>query len=209
MAPGNCLVPSGNKPLPDAILTHIYVAIWLHQAAVSQMVFHRGWSLKIIDGRRNLVKNYFIDNRVPNVYAIFGFMKYRHTWIDWRALWIQILRFHKMLLGYHFRYLSVTKSIFLMLWIVSNKTSTDLQVQSFHEFWIFSCKKRRVMKICVTTNGNIAVLTKCVSLGASEVAIVITSVAVSEGITWTTKLRNTIIWRPNYLCIREHPFPCH
>ena len=27
---GNGLVPSGNKPLPEAMLTQIYVAIWRH-----------------------------------------------------------------------------------------------------------------------------------------------------------------------------------
>ena len=26
----NCLVPSGNKPLPDLMLTQIYIAIWWH-----------------------------------------------------------------------------------------------------------------------------------------------------------------------------------
>ena len=27
---GNGLVPSGNKPLPEPMLTQIYVAIWCH-----------------------------------------------------------------------------------------------------------------------------------------------------------------------------------
>ena len=31
----NCLVPSGTKPLPEPILTLIYVAIWRHKAAMS------------------------------------------------------------------------------------------------------------------------------------------------------------------------------
>ena len=31
---GDGLVPSGNKPLPDPILTHINVAIWHHQATM-------------------------------------------------------------------------------------------------------------------------------------------------------------------------------
>ena len=33
---GNGLVPSGNKPLPEPMLTQIYVTIWLHQATMSQ-----------------------------------------------------------------------------------------------------------------------------------------------------------------------------
>ena len=32
---GNALVPSGNKPLPEPMLTQIYVAIWHHQATMS------------------------------------------------------------------------------------------------------------------------------------------------------------------------------
>ena len=32
---GNGLVPSGNKPLPDPMLTQIYVPIWRHQATMS------------------------------------------------------------------------------------------------------------------------------------------------------------------------------
>ena len=32
---GNALVPSGIKPLPEPMLTHMYVAIWHHQAAMS------------------------------------------------------------------------------------------------------------------------------------------------------------------------------
>ena len=32
---GNGLVPPGNKPLPDQMLTQIYNAIWRHQAMVS------------------------------------------------------------------------------------------------------------------------------------------------------------------------------
>ena len=32
---GNGLVPSGNKPLPEPMLTQIYVAIWRHQATMS------------------------------------------------------------------------------------------------------------------------------------------------------------------------------
>ena len=31
----NGLVPSGNKPLPEPVLTQIYVAIWCHQAKMS------------------------------------------------------------------------------------------------------------------------------------------------------------------------------
>ena len=32
---GNGLVPSGNKPLPEPMLTKISVAIWRHEATVS------------------------------------------------------------------------------------------------------------------------------------------------------------------------------
>ena len=32
---GNGLVPSGNKPLPEPMLTQIYVTIWHHQATMS------------------------------------------------------------------------------------------------------------------------------------------------------------------------------
>ena len=32
---GNGLVPSGNKPLPEPMLTQIYVVIWRHQATKS------------------------------------------------------------------------------------------------------------------------------------------------------------------------------
>ena len=32
---GNGLVPSGNKPLPDPMLTQIYVTIWCHQATMN------------------------------------------------------------------------------------------------------------------------------------------------------------------------------
>ena len=31
---GNGLVPSGNKPLPEPMLTHIYVAIWCHNELI-------------------------------------------------------------------------------------------------------------------------------------------------------------------------------
>ena len=31
---GDVLVTSGNKPLPEQILTQIYVAIWRHRATV-------------------------------------------------------------------------------------------------------------------------------------------------------------------------------
>ena len=30
IGPGNDLVPSDNKPLPEPMLTQIYVAIWYH-----------------------------------------------------------------------------------------------------------------------------------------------------------------------------------
>ena len=33
---GNGLVPLGNKPLPEPMLTQIYVAIWRQQAPVRQ-----------------------------------------------------------------------------------------------------------------------------------------------------------------------------
>ena len=32
---GNGLVPSGNKPLPETMLTQIYVAIWHHGAIMN------------------------------------------------------------------------------------------------------------------------------------------------------------------------------
>ena len=32
---GNGFVPSGNKPLPEPVLTQIYFAIWRHQATMS------------------------------------------------------------------------------------------------------------------------------------------------------------------------------
>ena len=32
---GNGLVPWGNKPLPEPMLTQIYVAIWRHYATMS------------------------------------------------------------------------------------------------------------------------------------------------------------------------------
>ena len=31
---GNGLVPSGNKPLPEPMLTQIHAAIWLHKATM-------------------------------------------------------------------------------------------------------------------------------------------------------------------------------
>ena len=37
---GNGLVPSGNKPLPEPKLTHIYVAIWHHWAIMSYALAH-------------------------------------------------------------------------------------------------------------------------------------------------------------------------
>ena len=35
IASGNGLVPSGTKPLPEPVLTQIYVNIWCHQATMS------------------------------------------------------------------------------------------------------------------------------------------------------------------------------
>ena len=36
---GNGLVPSGNRPLPQSMLTHFYVTIWYHQAARSSILY--------------------------------------------------------------------------------------------------------------------------------------------------------------------------
>ena len=35
LLPGNDLVLSGNKPLPEQMFTQIYVAIWRHKATMS------------------------------------------------------------------------------------------------------------------------------------------------------------------------------
>ena len=37
---GNGLVPSGNKSLPDPMLTQIYVIIWHHQATMSMKKYY-------------------------------------------------------------------------------------------------------------------------------------------------------------------------
>ena len=36
---GNDLVPPGNRPLPEPMLTQVYVAVWRHRAKVDQMCY--------------------------------------------------------------------------------------------------------------------------------------------------------------------------
>ena len=38
---GNGLVPSGNKPLPEPMLTHIYVTVWRHYPTMSSFVINK------------------------------------------------------------------------------------------------------------------------------------------------------------------------
>ena len=85
---GNGLVPLGNKPSPEPMLTLVYAAVWCHYAT---MIFFNDFSTKIQIHRKfqfvliQSLLNWLLQNFVHEMTALLSWQMFKSVAISWSA----------------------------------------------------------------------------------------------------------------------------